>query len=112
MRYVFLVALMTSMMVGLITWAVRPDLFATQYNRVAAPIENHFAQQRNEAWQAAKEQAWQKWLTQAHLPGNCAHPASALHALECKNQLQLQTNAFENDWAGKVAGGWRPEGVN
>jgi hypothetical protein len=24
----------------------------------------------------------------------------------------LQVNAFENDWANKVASGWRPEGVN
>lgn len=112
MRYVFLLMFMISAMIGLITWAARPDLFEIQYNRVAAPIENHFAQQRNAAWQTAKEQAWRKWLAQAPLPGDCVHPASALHALECKNRLQLQENAFENDWAVKVAQGWHPEGVN
>ena len=112
MRYVFLVMLMISAMVGLITWATRPDLFETQYDRVVAPIENHFAQQRAEVWQSAKDQAWRKWIAQAHLPGDCFHPASALHALECKNKLQLQANAFENDWASKVASGWQPAGVN
>lgn len=112
MRYVFLALLMTSVMVGLITWAARPDLFETQYNRVAGPIEDHFAEKRAVAWQTAKELAWHKWMAQVPLPGDCNHPATALHALECKNKLQLQANAFENDWAGKVARGWRPEGVN
>lgn len=112
MRYVFLAMLFISVMVGLITWAARPDLFEAQYNRVAAPVENHFAEKRTTAWQAAKERAWQKWMAQVHLPGDCTHPATSLHALECKNKLQLQANAFENDWASKIASGWRPEGVN
>ena len=112
MRYVFLVMLMISSMVGLITWATRPDLFETQYDRVVAPIENHFAQQRAAAWQNAKELAWKKWMAQTHLQSDCTHSASALHALECKNRLQLQATAFENDWASRVASGWRPEGVD
>ncbi len=112
MRYFFLVGLMISVMVGLITWAARPDLFEAQYNRIAAPIENHFAEKRTAAWQSAKEQAWRKWMAQVHLPSDCTHPATSLHELECKNKLQLQANAFENDWANKIASGWRPEGVN
>ena len=112
MRYVFLVMLMGLVMFGLITWATRPDLLEAQYDRIAAPIANHFAEKRAAAWQAAKDQAWQQWLAQAHLPGDCAHPRTSLHALECRNAVQLQSNSFEQAWAGKVASGWRPEGVN
>lgn len=109
MRYVFLVMLMVSVMIGLITWSTRPDLLETQYQRIAAPIEKHFAEQRAAAWQAAKQQAWQQWMAQVRLPRDCPHPATALHALECRNQLQLQTNSFEQAWASKVASGWQPE---
>jgi hypothetical protein len=112
MRYVFLVTFMTAAMVGLITWATRPDLFEAQYDRVVAPIENHFAQQRGAAWQSAKDHAWQKWMAQARLPSDCTHPATSLRALECKNKLQLQADAFEHDWTSRIASGWRPEGVN
>jgi hypothetical protein len=112
MRYVFLVLLMTAVMVGLITWSTRPDLFEAQYDRVAKPIEDHFAEKRAAAWQAAKNQAWQQWIKRARMPKDCRQTSSALRALECKNQLELQSNAFESDWANKVASGWQPEGVN
>jgi hypothetical protein len=112
MRYVFLVMLMTAVMVGLITWATRPDMLETQYNRITAPVTNHFASQRAAAWQAAKEQAWKQWMVQVHIPSDCAKPATSLRNLECKNQVQEQANIFENDWANKIASGWKPEGVN
>lgn len=112
MRYAFLVMFMISTMIGLITWATRPDLLEAQYKRVAAPIEGHFAEKRAAAWQAAKEQAWKNWMAQAHLPSDCARPATSLHALECKNQLQLQASSFEREWNNKIANGWHPEGVN
>lgn len=104
--------LMISVMIGLITWATRPDLVEAQYKRVAAPIEQHFAAKRAAAWQAAKEQAWQEWEAQLHLPSDCAQPATAIRSLECKNQLQLHASSFERAWANKVASGWRPEGVD
>jgi hypothetical protein len=104
--------LMTAAMVGLITWATRPDLMENQYNRIAAPVVNHFADQRAAAWQAAKEHAWKQWMGHVHIPGDCAKPATSLRNLECKNQIQQQANIFENDWANKIANGWKPEGVN
>jgi hypothetical protein len=100
MRYVFLVLLMSAVMVGLITWATRPDLVEMQYDRVAAPIEKHFAEKRAAAWQVAKEQAWHKWMSRVHLPS------------ECKNALQVQASSFERDWKSKIASGWIPEGVD
>lgn len=112
MRYVFLVLLMSAVMVGLITWATRPDLVQVQYNRVAAPIEQHFADKRAAAWQAAKEQSWQKWMARVRVPVECTQPATALRSLECKNALQLQANAFERDWKDRIASGWRPEGID
>jgi hypothetical protein len=112
MRFVILIALMTFTMFVLITWATRPDILQAQYERITAPITQHFADKRMTAWQEAKEQARQKWMSQAHLPEDCAHPATALHALECKNQLQMLGAAFENDWARKIASGWHPDGVN
>lgn len=112
MRYVFLVILMTSAMIGLITWATRPELVEAQYDRVAAPIERHFAEKRAAAWQAAKEQAWQKWMARVRLPDDCTKPATALRSLECRNALQLQANDFERDWKGRIASGWRPEGTD
>ncbi len=112
MRYVFLVILMLFVMIGLITWATRPDMLETQYNRVVAPIEKHFAEKRAATWQAAKELAWQQWLAQAHLSGECAQAASSLRTLECKNELQMQENYFERDWANRIASGWRPEGMD
>ena len=112
MRYVFLVTLMTAAMVGLITWATRPDFVETQYDRITAPVANHFAGQRAAAWQVAKERAWKQWMEQVHIPGDCAKPATSLRSLECKNQIQLQANLFENDWANKIASGWKPEGTN
>lgn len=112
MRYVFLVLLMSAVMVGLITWATRPDLLQAQYDRVAAPIEQRLAEKRAAAWQAAKDQAWQKWISRVRLPSDCAQPATALRSLECKNALQVQANAFERDWKNRIASGWRPEGVD
>jgi hypothetical protein len=112
MRYVFLVLLMSAVMVGLITWATRPDLLQTQYERVAAPIERHLAEKRAAAWQAAKERAWQKWMSRVRLPSDCTQPATALRSLECRNAVQLQANAFERDWKDRIASGWRPEGVD
>ena len=112
MRYVFLVALMTSAMVALITWATRPDMVATQYNKIAAPIEKHFSDKRAATWQAAKEQAWKQWIAQIHMPADCTKPASSLRALECKNQIQLHADSFEREWNNKVASGWQPEGIN
>ena len=112
MRYVFLVLLMSAVMVGLVTWATRPDLVQVQYDRVTAPIEQHFADKRAAAWQAAKDQAWQKWIARVRLPADCTQPATALRSLECKNALQLQANAFERDWKNRIASGWRPEGVD
>jgi len=112
MRYVFLVLLMSAVMVGLITWATRPDLVEMQYDRVAAPIERHFAEKRAAAWQVAKEQARHKWMSRVHLPSDCTQPASALRSLECKNALQVQASSFERDWKSKIASGWIPEGVD
>jgi hypothetical protein len=103
---------MTAAMIILITWATKPEVLVGQYHQIAAPIENHFAGKRAAIWQAAKDQAWQSWKLQMHLPSDCAHPATSLRTLECKNQLQLQENTFESEWAGKIASGWRPEGVN
>ncbi len=111
-RYVFLVLLMASVMVGLITWATRPDLVAAQYHRLAAPIEQHFAAKRSAVWEAAREQARQEWMARVHLPSDCAQPATAIRSLECRNQLQLQERSFERAWAEKIAGGWQPDGVN
>ena len=110
-RYMFLVILMTAVMIGLITWATRPELLQEQYDKVAAPIEQHFAEKRAAAWQAAKEQAWNKWMSRVRLPSDCTQPATALRSLECKNALQLQANYFERDWKERIASGWRPEGV-
>jgi hypothetical protein len=112
MRYIFLVLLMSAVMVGLITWSSRPDLIEQQYDRVAAPIKQHFAKKRAAAWQAAREQAWHKWMARAHLPGECIQLATALRSLECRNVMQAQANAFERDWKNRIAGGWRPEGVD
>ena len=112
MRYVFLVLLMTGVMFGLITWATRPDVLEAQYDKVTKPIEDHFAEQRAAIWKAAKEQAWQQWVVRAQLPGDCRHPSTSLRALECKNQLELQAKSFEDDWARKISGGWKPEGLN
>jgi hypothetical protein len=112
MRYVFLVVLMLSAMVGLITWATRPDLVQTQYNRLAAPIEQHFAAKRAAVWEAAKRQAWKEWEARLHLPSDCAQPATAIRALECRNQVQLHAEAFERTWANRIADGWRPAGLD
>jgi hypothetical protein len=112
MRYVFLVVLMTAVMLGLITWATRPDVLVAQYNSITAPITKHFAEKHAAAWQTAKEQAWKKWMAQTHMPGDCSKPATSLRTLECQNLLQLQANTFEREWSGKVANGWQPEGVN
>jgi hypothetical protein len=112
MRYVFLVVLMTSAMIGLITWATRPDMVATQYNKVAAPIEKHFSDKRAAQWQAAKEQAWKQRIAQVRLPNDCSQPATSLRALECKNQLQLHADAFEREWNSKIASGWQPDSMN
>jgi hypothetical protein len=112
MRYMFLAILMTSVMLGLITWAARPELVEAQYDRITAPVRNHFAAKRAAIWQAAKDQAWEKWRARIRLPDDCSRPSSSLRALECKNTVQAQAELFERDWAGKVAGGWRPEGVD
>lgn len=112
MRYVFLVTLMTSAMIGLIVWATKPELVAVQYNKIAAPIEKHFSDKRTAAWRAAKEQAWGQWIAQVHLPSDCAKPATSLRDLECRNQLQLNADAFEREWSRKVASGWQPESMN
>jgi hypothetical protein len=112
MRYVFLVLLMTASMIGLITWATKPEMLVAQYHQAAAPIENYFAGKRAVAWKAARDQAWQSWRQQMQLPGDCARPSSSLRTLECKNQLQLQESTFENEWARKVTSGWQPEGAN
>jgi hypothetical protein len=112
MRYVFLVILMTAVMIGLITWATKPEVLVSQYHQTTAPIENYFAGKRDAVWQAAKEKAWQSWKQKMRLPSDCAHPATSLRTLECQNQLQLQIDSFEREWADKVASGWRPEGVN
>jgi hypothetical protein len=112
MRFVFLVMLMTSAMVGLITWATRPDLVEAQYNRLVNPIEQHFAAKRAAIWQAAKEQAWREWSAQVRMPGDCARPVTSIRELECRNQQQLHAASFERAWAEKIAGGWRPEGAD
>lgn len=112
MRYMFLVILMTFVMISLITWATRPELFGAQYDRIAAPIKDHFAEKRAAVWQAAKEQAWEEWRKQVRPPSDCAQSSSSLGALECKNALQTYADNFERDWANKVASGWRPEGVD
>jgi hypothetical protein len=110
MRYVFLVMLMTSAMVGLITWATRPELVATQFNKIAAPIGKFFAEKRAAAWQAAKEQAWTQRISEIHMPDDCTKPATSLRALECKNQMQMQEASFEREWNSKINSGWQPPG--
>jgi hypothetical protein len=57
---------MTSAMVALITWATRPEMVAAQFNRVAAPLEHHFAEKRAATWQTAKEQAWKEIMVPAN----------------------------------------------
>lgn len=112
MRFVFLAILMLSVTVGLITWSTRPDLLEAEFNQSISPIKNYFAAKRAAKWQAAKDHAWREWCAQKHLPADCAHPATSLRALECRNEVQLQANSFESEWDNKVANGWQPESVN
>lgn len=112
MRYMFLVILTIFSMISLITWATRPDLLEAQYERIVAPVKEHFAEKRAAVWQAAKDQAWEEWRRQVRPPSDCAQTSSSLRALECRNALQSYADAFERDWANRVASGWRPEGVD
>ncbi|MBI5892018.1 MAG: hypothetical protein HZB47_15330 [Nitrosomonadales bacterium] len=112
MRFVFLVILMTIAMTGLILWATKPEVLVAQYHQIASPFENHFAEKRAAVWQEAKEQAWRKWKAQLSQPNDCAHPATSLRSLECKNELQMQFDSFDREWNKKIAGGWQPDSVN
>jgi hypothetical protein len=103
---------MSFMMVSLIIWATRPELITAQYDRAVAPLQKYLAEKRAAEWQAAKDHAWEEWRKQIRLPNDCSQPTSSLRALECKNALQSYADTFNRDWANKVAGGWRPEGVD
>jgi hypothetical protein len=109
---VFLALLMTGAFLGIVSWTSNPGTLEKQYDRIAKPIADHFAEQRAAAWQAARKVALQQWMAHAKLPADCRNPTSSLRALECKNQLEMQTRAFEEDWNNKIASGWRPEGIN
>lgn len=112
MRYMIMATVMVFLMISLITWAARPDLFNIQYDRAAAPVKQFLAKQRAAAWQAAKDQAWEEWRKQVRPPKDCPPSSSSLRTLECQNAWQVYADHFERDWADKVASGWHPEGVD
>jgi hypothetical protein len=112
MRTFLFFAVLFAMFIFAIVAAYKPSLIDKEFNKIKAPIEQHFAEKRDEAWRAAKDREWQAWKKQIRLPADCAKPGSSLREMECKNQWQQQIDAFERNWASKVAGGWKPEGAD
>ena len=112
MRIFVFFATLFAMFIFAIVMAYKPSLVEKEFDKLKSPIENHFAEKRDEAWQAAKDQEWRAWKLKMHLPPDCAKPRSSLREMECKNLLQSQIDTFERVWASKVAGGWKPEGVD
>lgn len=112
MRTFMFFAVLIGMFIFTIVAAYKPSMIEKEYNRIKQPIEKHFEEKNAEAWRTAKDKAWNAWQKQKILPADCAKPASSLREMECKNQLQLQAATFERTWAQKIAGGWKPDGVD
>jgi len=108
MRTFLFFAVLIGMFIFTIVAAYKPSMIEKEYNRIKRPIEKHFEEKNAEAWRNAKDKAWDAWQKQKILPADCARPASSLREMECKNQLQLQTESFERTWAQKIASGWKP----
>lgn len=92
-----------------ITAAVKPETIEQHYNQITAPLEDHMAEKEAKLWQEAKQAEKAAWMVKLKLPGDCATTRSAIRELECRNQMQLHAQAFEQAWSAKVAGGWKPE---
>jgi hypothetical protein len=112
MRIFLFFAVLFAMFIFTIVAAYKPSMIGKEFDRIKAPIEKHFAEKRDDIWRAARDKEWQAWKKQIRLPADCANPRSSLREMECKNQWQLQAGTFERNWANKVAGGWKPEGVD
>jgi hypothetical protein len=112
MRTFLFFAVLFAMFIFTIVVAYKPSMIGKEYNKIKAPIEKHFAEQRDEIWRAAKDKEWQAWKKQIRLPADCAKPRSSLREMECKNRWQQQADTFERNWNNKVANGWKPEGVD
>lgn len=100
------------MFIFVIVAAYKPSMIEKEYNRIKEPIEKHFAEKQEVIWRDAKNKEWQTWVNQMHVPDDCATRQTALQEVECKNQRQLQVNAFERAWANKIAQGWKPQGLD
>lgn len=112
MRTFLFFAVLFAIFIFTIVAAYKPSMIEKEYNKVAGPIKEHFAENRTEAWRVAKDKEWQIWAKKIKLSAYCTNPHSAIHELECKNQWQLQADTFELIWDEKVASGWKPEGVD
>ena len=104
-------AVLFAMFIFTIVAAYKPSMIEKEYNIIKSPISRHIAESNAKAWQLAKEKAWEAWSKKIEVPADCAKPRTAIRALECKNQWQLQANTFEKIWNEKVSGGWKPDGV-
>jgi hypothetical protein len=96
---------------AVITAMVRPDIVEQKYLQMRDPIDNYFAEKNAKIWNDAKETERAIWLIKLHLPADCGAPKTAMRGIECHNLMQLHIDTFEQNWANKVRGGWKPEGV-
>jgi hypothetical protein len=96
----------------LIMAIARPELIHRQYISLREPIDRYIAQKNYIIWREAKETEKAKWMLRLQLPKDCATPVTALRRLACNNMLQIQAQAFEQDWSNKIRNGWKPEGLH
>jgi hypothetical protein len=112
MRTYLFFAVLFAMFIFTIVMAYKPSMVEKEFNMIKSPIEHQFAVKNNAIWQESKDKEWQAWKKKIRMPADCAKPGSSLREMECKNQWQLQVEAFERNWANKIASGWKPEGVD
>ena len=91
-----------------ITAAVRPDAIEQHYKALAAPIKKHLSERKDAMLREAKATELAVWMKKLKLPADCVTTKSAIRELECRNQMQLHTQAFEQAWSAKVNSGWEP----
>ena len=112
MRTFIFFAVLFAMFIFAIVAGYKPSMIEKEYNKVKEPIQKYLAEKQARAWQQAKDNDWQAFEKQIHLPSDCSSPKSEIRKLECNNQWNLQVQTFERIWANKVRSGWTPDSIN
>jgi len=76
------------------------------------PIDQYFAEKKAKVWNEAKEIERANWMLKLHLPADCGVPKTSIRELECRNNMKMHAQAFEQNWTNKVNNGWKPDGVS